>query len=78
MQKFYTAIRSMPNGSEHTHIMGDVTRKQALIDYSVGLRMVAIYQRPGKSSSMQLFEDGIILRSDTIEGGYIRQDKVAK
>jgi len=77
MQKFYTVLRSMPNGSEHSRIMGDMTRRQALICYSVGLRMVAIYQRQGNSSSMQLFEDGIILRSDTIEGGYIRQDKLA-
>lgn len=77
MQKFYTCIRSMPNGSEHSRIIGDMTRKQALIDYSVGLKMVAIYQRQGKSSSMQLYEDGILLRSDTIEAWCIRQDKLA-
>lgn len=78
MQKFYTAIRSMPNGSEHTRVIGDMTRREALIHYSEGLRFIAVTQAlGGNESSMQLYEDGILLRSDTIEAWCIRQDKLA-
>ena len=77
MQKFYIVLRSMPNGSEHSRIMGDMTRRQALVKYGQGLRYIAVHQVKGNQSTVQLYEDGILLRSDTIEAWCIRQDKLA-
>ena len=68
----------MPNGSEHSHILGEMTRKQALIQYGTHLRVIAVNQAVrDNESSTQLFEDGVILRSDTIRGWFIQQDKLA-
>ena len=78
MQKFYIVLRSMPNGSEHSRIMGDMTRRQALVKYGQGLRYIAVHQAKGNQSTVQLYEDGILLRSDIVQGWYIMQDKEAK
>ena len=77
MQKFYTMLRSMTSTSkEHSRILGDMTRREALVKYGQGLRYIAVHNR-GNRSTVQLYEDGILLRSDIVQGWYIMQDKLA-
>ena len=78
MQKFYTVLRSMTSTSkEHSRILGDMTRREALVKYGQGLRYIAVHQAKGNQSTVQLYEDGILLRSDKIQGWYMMQDKLA-
>ena len=71
----YSVTRHM-NSATVIVALGEMTRREALLKYAIDLKQIIHYQKTWYTSTVELHENGVTLRRDLLNVGYISQVKL--